>query len=471
MPSTAEDLERRAFFQNLPVPVMNKYVEGLDQGKAMHILFIKQEIRTPGGLMARPTLTSYYKSSNFLNRPYNRFNIYTSPNEAILCLEIKQSMYCQLLCGLIQRHRFCGAVFASAFLRAIKFLEANWEEMCSNIRTGRVSSWITDLPCRRAVSSMLIGPNPELADSIEKECGSGKSWEGIVKRLWPRTKYIEAIITGSMAQYIPTLDFYSGGIPLVSIPYASSESCSGINLQPLSKPSDVSYTLLPNMAYFEFLPLENNHGETETVDLVDVRPGHYYELIVTTLTGLYRYRVGDILMVTGFHNKAPKFRFVQRRNVVLSIDTDKTSEEDLLNAVTKAKERLEQLGLLLAEYTSYPDTSSIPGHYVLYWELKAKGGKSDFPELDKGIMEESLDSVYRRCRMKEKSIGPLEIRVVREGTFDLLMDYCIVQGSLMSQYKTQRCIKSDAALKILNSGVMGSFCSQCVSSWDPLNML
>ncbi|KAK4758128.1 hypothetical protein SAY87_019429 [Trapa incisa] len=87
-----------------------------------------------------------------------------------------------------------------------------------------------------------------------------------------------------MAQYIPTLDFYSGGIPLVSIPYASSESCLGINLQPLSKPSDVSYTLLPNMAYFEFLPLENSRGETETVDLVDVRPGHYYELIVTTLT-------------------------------------------------------------------------------------------------------------------------------------------------------------------------------------------
>ncbi|KAK4758070.1 hypothetical protein SAY87_019371 [Trapa incisa] len=88
-----------------------------------------------------------------------------------------------------------------------------------------------------------------------------------------------------MAQYIPTLEFYSGGIPFVSMIYASSESFCGINLQPLSKPSDVSYTFLPNMAFFEFLPLENSHGETETVDLVDVKPGHYYELIVTTFTG------------------------------------------------------------------------------------------------------------------------------------------------------------------------------------------
>ncbi|KAK4787960.1 hypothetical protein SAY86_019279 [Trapa natans] len=481
----------------VPVQILFRYVEGLDQGKAMYLLFIKPEIKTPGGLMARPVLTSYYKSSNFLNRPYNRFNIYTSPDETILCPDGKQSMYCQLLCGLTQRHEVLrvGAVFASAFLRAIKFLEANWEEMCSNIRTGQVSGWITDPPCRGVVSSMLAGPNPGLADSIDKECGGGKSWEGIIKRLWPRTKYIEVIVTGSMAQYIPTLEFYSGGIPLISVMYGSSECYFGINLQPLSKPSDVSYTLLPNMAYFEFLPLENNRGEiaagealcngdhkvkvaTEAVDLGDVKLGHYYELVVTTFSGLYRYRVGDILMVTGFYNSAPQFRFVQRQNVVLSIDTDKTSEEDLLNAVTKAKEHLEQLGLLLTEYTSYPDTSSIPGHYVLYWELIAKGSKSsDSPELDKGIMEEccstveeSLDSVYRRCRRKDKSIGALEIRVVREGTFDALMDYCVLQGSSVNQYKTPRCIKSDAALKILNSRVMGSFYSQCVPSWEPFKI-
>ncbi|KAK4791968.1 hypothetical protein SAY86_022403 [Trapa natans] len=172
-----------------------------------------------------------------------------------------------------------------------------------------------------------------------------------------------------------------------------------------------------------------------------------------------------------FHNKAPKFRFVQRQNVVLSIDVDKTSEEVLLHVVTEAKEHLEQLGLLLTEYTSYPDTSSIPGHYVIYWELKEKGSKSDFPVLDQGIVEESLDSVYGSCRRNEKSIGPLEIRVVREGTFDSLMDYCMLQGSSLSQYKTPRCIKSDAALKILNSRVIGSFSSQCVPSWDPFIMV
>lgn len=497
MPSTAEELERKTFFYNLLVPVMNKYVDGLDQGKAMYLLFIKPEISTPSGLMARPVLTSYYKSKNFRNRAFNRYNVYTSPDETILCSDSKQSMYCQLLCGLVQRDEVLrvGAIFASAFLRAIKFLEEYLKELCSNIRAGSVSDWITDPNCRNAVLSILSKPNSELADLIEDEC-SGKSWEGIIKKLWPRTKYIEVIVTGSMAQYIPTLEFYSGGLPLVSTMYGSSECYLGINFKPLSNPSDVSYTLLPNMAYFEFLPVDNNDKEVvpdvqcngvgvtdrngkemvEAVDLVEVKLGHYYELIVTTFTGLYRYRVGDILMVTGFYNNAPQFRFVHRRNVVLSIDTDKTNEEDLLKAVTRAKVLLEPLGFLLTEYTSVADTASIPGHYVLFWELKMRG-TNDLPELDPVIMEqccsiveESLDSVYRRCRKKDKSIGPLEVRVVTHGTFDALMDFCVSQGSSVNQYKTPRCIKSEEALKILDSRVVGRFSSNKTPFWEPFRI-
>ncbi|GMI74852.1 Gretchen Hagen 3.17 [Hibiscus trionum] len=488
MPSTAEDLHRKTFFYNLLVPVMNKYVDGLDEGKAMYLLFVKPETKTPSGLMARPVLTSYYKSSNFKNRPFNRFNIYTSPDETILCSDSKQSMYCQLLCGLVQRQEVLrvGAVFASAFLRAIKFLEDNWNELCSNIRAGRVSDWITDPSCRNAVSLILGKPDPELADLIEHECG-GESWEGIIKKLWPRTKYIEVIVTGSMAQYVSTLEFYSGGLPLVSTMYASSECYFGINFKPLSKPSDVSYTLIPNMAYFEFLPVNKNHDDVqcngvckencgedvETVELVDVKLGQYYEIVVTTFTGLYRYRVGDILMVTGFHNKAPQFRFVHRRNVVLSIDTDKTNEDDLLKAVTKAKAIVESLGFLLIEYTSYADTSSIPGHYVIFWELTSKGS-NHLPVLDPNLMEqccstveESLDSVYRRCRRKDNSIGALEIRVVQHGTFDALMDFCVSQGSSVNQYKTPRCIKSEEAINILDSRVVGRFFSRNAPYWEP----
>lgn len=284
-------------------------MDGLDKGKGMFILFVKPEITIPCGLMARPVLTSYYKSDNFRKRPFNKYNIYTSPDEVILCSDSQQSMFAQLLCGLVQRDEVLrvGAIFASAFLRVIKFLETHWKEMCVNIRTGYLSEWIVDEGCLKAVSLVLGGPNPELATLIESICRN-ESWEGIIKKIWPKTKCIEVIVTGSMAQYIPTLEFYGGGLPLVSTMYASSECFFGININPLCKPSDVSYTLVPNMAYFEFLPVNKNGDDlldpqvscnngtsfytnhddnmvVKPVALVDVKPGNYYELIVTTFTG------------------------------------------------------------------------------------------------------------------------------------------------------------------------------------------
>ncbi|KAJ4752068.1 Auxin-responsive GH3 family protein [Rhynchospora pubera] len=298
MPSTEEELDRKTFMYNVLIPVINKYVKGLDEGKGMYLLFIKPEITTPSGLTGRPVLTSYYKSRHFRQRPFNRYNLYTSPDAAILCPDNGQSMYTQLLCGLIQRDEVLrvGAIFASAFLRAIKFLEVHWQELCNDIRTGDVSGWITDKNCRQAVlGKILTGPNKQLAEAIEHECKK-HPWEGIVKRLWPKTKFIEVVVTGSMMQYVPLLEFYGGGLPLVSPMYASSECYFGINLRPLDKPCDVAYTLLPNMCYYEFIKVKDeDNGASgssiegalaeEMVPLVDVELGGFYELVVTTFTG------------------------------------------------------------------------------------------------------------------------------------------------------------------------------------------
>lgn len=251
--------------------------------------------------MARPVLTSYYKSSHFKNRPHDPYTNYTSPNETILCTDSYQSMYSQLLCGLSQNSEVfrVGAVFASGFIRAIRFLEKHWVSLCNDIRNGTVDSTITDPSVREAVLKILK-PNRKSADFIEDECRK-ESWKGIITRLWPNTKYIDVIVTGTMAQYIPTLDFYSNGLPLVCTMYASSECYFGLNLNPLCKPSEVSYTLIPTMAYFEFLPLNRKNGIThslanpktlnekidkELVDLVDVKIGQEYELVLTTYAGI-----------------------------------------------------------------------------------------------------------------------------------------------------------------------------------------
>ena len=298
----------------------------------MYLYFIKAEMSTPCGIPARPVLTSYYKSKHFKCRAKDPFNDYTSPDQAILCNDSNQSMYCQMLAGLIHRHKVLrlGAVFASAFLRAITFLERNWVRLCNDIRTGYLDSMITDPECRSCMSTMLLSPDPCLANEIEDIC-SCVTWKGILCQLWPRAKYIEAVVTGSMAQYIPALEFYSDGkLPLVSIMYASSECFFGVNLKPLCDPADAAFTLMPNMGYFEFIPLGEN-GTTlmnvseeeevsndKLVDLVQVRLGCYYELVVTTFAGKSLYLQKRILLSILLQTQLISYRPITQINLIIS---------------------------------------------------------------------------------------------------------------------------------------------------------
>ncbi|CAH8253294.1 unnamed protein product [Arabidopsis lyrata] len=168
-------------------------------------------------------------------------------------------------------------------------------------------------------------------------------------------------------EYVPTLNYYSNDmLPLISTIYASSETQFGLNLNPMCKPEDVSYTFMPNVSYFEFIPVDGD--KNNVVDLADVKLGCSYEAVVTN----FRIRVGDILVVTGFHNKAPQFR----------------------------------------SHASYADISTVPGHYVVYWEVKDKNKdkkskkhielkQETFSECCL-LMEDSLDEVYKNCRFKEE---------------------------------------------------------------------
>ncbi|KAL2528373.1 putative indole-3-acetic acid-amido synthetase GH3.1 [Forsythia ovata] len=478
MPTIAEEMDRRQLLYSLLMPVMNLYVPGLDKGKGLYFLFTKAETKTPGGLVARPVLTSYYRSEQFKKRPYDPYLVYTSPNEAILCADSFQSMYTQMLCGLIMREEVLrvGAVFASGLLRAIRFLQLNWKELADDISSGILNPRITD-PSIKECMSKILKPNPELAQFITKEC-EGDNLASIITRIWPNTKYVDVIVTGAMAQYIPTIDYYSGGLPLPCTMYASSECYFGLNLKPMTKPSETCYTIMPNMGYFEFIPHDpvnpiplSRDSPPRLVDLADLEVGKEYELVISTYSGLCRYRVGDILLVTGFYNSAPQFKFIRRKNVLLSIDADKTDEAELQKAIENASELLNEFNTRVVEYTSHGDTNTIPGHYVIYWELHVRDPENapTHEVLNKCclVMEESMNSVYRQGRVADNSIGPLEIRVVKNGTFEELMDYAISRGASINQYKPPRCVNFVPILELLDARVVSAHFSPSAPHWTP----
>ncbi|KAG0463363.1 hypothetical protein HPP92_019432 [Vanilla planifolia] len=463
IPFNDEMARCRLLFFSFVMPVFNKNVASVAKGKALYFLFVKGETKTAGGIKTIGGMTSFLKSeySRLQSSKFSSpFSSNTGPTAAILCPDTFQSMYAQMLCGLYHRLDVLrlGSIFASVVVRAIRFLQLHWHELAHDIATGTLNhAIVTDPSVRESISCVMTRPKPDLARFITEQCSSGE-WAGIIRKIWPNTRFIDAIVTGSMSQYINMLEYYGDGLPLASTLYVSSECCMGINLRPLAPPSEVSYLLLPNVAYFEFLPVGDEQG---LVDMAHVELGKEYELVITNFAGLYRYRLGDVLRVAGFYKKAPLFQFARRSGAVLSVDVEKTDEAMLQRAVDRAAyEAMPESGTGIAEFAGSVDTGTVPGHYVVYVELMAKRGvAAEVMGVFCRVMEKALMTenwYYKEGREASCSIGPLEIRVVRCGTFEKMAERAIARGAAIGQYKVPRCIKLKSDLEMLDSMVVAS---------------
>jgi len=81
-------------------------------------------------------------------------------------------------------------------------------------------------------------------------------WYGVIPALWPKAQYVISITTGSMEHYVKKLRHYAGGLPLVGLDYGATEGMIGANVEPREPPESTTFAVLPNNAYFEFIPLE-----------------------------------------------------------------------------------------------------------------------------------------------------------------------------------------------------------------------
>ncbi|RWR93191.1 GH3 auxin-responsive promoter [Cinnamomum micranthum f. kanehirae] len=444
----------------------------LENGKALQFIFGSKQFKTKGGLPASTATTNVYRSEQFKITMKDIQSQCCSPDEVIFGTDFSQSLYCHLLCGLIycDEVQHISSTFAHTIVRAFQTFEQVWEVICTDIREGVLSSIVT-IPSIRAAVSKILKPNPDLADSICKKCSGLTNWYGVIPELWPNAKYVYGIMTGSMEPYLKKLRHYAGGLPLLSADYGSSEGWIGVNAYPRLPPELVTYVVLPDIGYFEFIPLREKideevlertpstvvYKESEPVGLTEVKVGEEYEIIVTNFAGLYRYRLGDVVKVMGFHNSSPELQFVCRRSLLLTINIDKNTEKDLQLAVEAASKLLAEKKLEVIEFTSHIDSSTDPGHYVIFWELSGEPDQEVLVECTNCLDRSFIDAGYVSSR-KVNAIGPLELRVVRRGTFQKVLDHYLGLGGAVSQFKTPRCISASNSmvLQIISSNVVKS---------------
>ncbi|KAM7370745.1 hypothetical protein PAMP_010268 [Pampus punctatissimus] len=300
-------------------------------------------------------------------------NLYTTPAPAFEVPSEKDTLYLHLLFAL--KDPSVGTLesnFASTVFYAFIALQERWQELVEDIERGKVSSALALEPEMRARLEALMKPDPERAAQLQTHFQDG--FRGIAKRLWPHLHLVLAVDSGSNEIYGEMLrENYCQGIPFYSPFYAATEGLIGVNLWP--QEANRRYLLCPRSMFCEFLPESSMEEEApHTLLMEDVKEGHNYELIITNASGLFRYRIGDIVKVVGFHNQCPIVEFQYRRGQMLNVRGEKVSEVLFLGALKKAVAQWS--GAQLVDYCCAE--SGILGdligasdpHYQVFIELK-----------------------------------------------------------------------------------------------------
>ncbi|TRY64752.1 hypothetical protein DNTS_017802 [Danionella cerebrum] len=371
-------------------------------------------------------------------------HLYTTPAPVYQVLNERDALYLHLLFGLkdknlgILESNFCSTIFY-----ALRALEEHWKDLVMDVEVGMISSALSlDADVRSALEKRMK-PDPERAAELTAQFEKG--FEGIALRVWPRLHLVLAVDSGSNQIYGEMLrQHYCKDVLFYSPFYASTEGLIGVNLWPLEERRQ--YLLCPHSMFCEFIPEEDIvSGDPRTLLMEELQEGHNYELLVTNASGLYRYRVGDVVKVVGFHNQCPKVEFQYRLGQLLSVRGEKVSESLFLGALKRAVNLW--LGSKLVDYCCAE--SGILGnasgvaqpHYLVFVELKGVRSLTEEQryKLDQCLQEDS--EIYRSYRIKG-SIGPMRVELVRSGSFQELKDHMIVFSSVSSNtFKIPRVVR------------------------------
>ena len=337
---------------------------------------------------------------------------------------------------------FISSTFMTGVVDLIDYIRDNWEMICMDIYHGRIDKKIKISKELREKLEMNMRPNPKRAKEISKEMKQGI--HEIVPRLWPDMQFIAGIGTGSFMTYYKKMYQYAGKkIPFNNLTYAASEGLFAA----ARRMGDTSYVLIPGGAFYEFIPAESKDDKTLTIDQLE--QGMEYELVVTNLSGLYRYRMGDIVRVTGFYNEAPMIKFMHRKNHGMSLVGENTSLNDLRWSI---EHFMIDTGLTVVDYSLFGNTDEKPVRYEMFIEIDEKLGKKDLEEC-RDILESRLmqaNMTYGN-KLRLGKLGPMQLIPLQNQTYQLYRDMQIMKGASPNQLKLVNVLDTPAKYNFFNA--------------------
>ena len=377
--------------------------------------------------------------------------------------ELVDTAYFQLRFALANRKvTSLGSMVVTLLTTMFDYLEEHWEMLCDDIEKGTIDPSVRVTPELRAEFMKKIKPDPARAAELRAEFRKGFD-DPIAPRIWPGLVWAYGMIGSNLKIYVQKLRRYIGDIPIHNMGYAAAE---GFFAMPTELAVDDS-VLLPHCIFFEFIPVGDDEDEDveenpKTLLMDELEVGKKYEIVVTNFSGLYRYRIEDVVQVTRMYHKTPQIELLYRRNLGMNIANEKTTTE-MIDAA--AKQALEKAGVAAAGYSFHADYSTTSPRYCMLCEAEG-----DVSEQTRQALIEALDEAlkeinekyfkYRRWGM----IGQPEVLLLAPKTYLDYKEMLRGKGVVLNQIKPVTILNTDERRAFFLSHAVTP--SSAVDAWN-----
>lgn len=367
---------------------------------------------------------------------------FTAPEEVLFPARLEDMLYIKIRFGLGNEHvTAIHGIFVHRAVGMFEYILRHWDELISDIRNGTVSKCFHVSETWKAYLRKKLPPDPRRADQLS-ELDRATLRDGMLPKIWKKLRYIQMISDSHFQPFNERLSAFAGDVPLHSFIYSSSESNMG--LAPALGTAG-EYVLLPDVCYFEFIPEEQMDDPKDFLTMREIAKGKSYELVLTTLSGLYRYRIGDVVEVAGFRGESPVVRFRYRKDLMISLLDERMDAMQLENAVRLFSDRT---GIPADNYCVAGNyDGSLPG-YILYLETDDRLPARASAMMDQCLCESSLG--YRGIRTMHE-LDSAKVFSVRRGTFSDYQRFCQGEGMRMEQSKLIRVLKGKSQIEFFRA--------------------
>lgn len=324
---------------------------------------------------------------------------------------------------------YLGTMVITLLVTMFEYLEENWEMICDDMATGTINPSVRCPESLRTKYEKQWKANPTRAAELRAEFSKGFHTDiPVAKRIWPKLCWGYGMIGSTLAVYEEKLRTFVGDLPMHNMGYAASE---GFMAMPCELNTD-DYVLLPRSLIYEFIPIDGDEN-ARPLFMNEVEVGKDYEIVVTNFSGLYRYRIMDVVRITGMYKNTPKVKFLYRSNMGLNIANEKTTT-DMLDFVAHAIE--EKYKIVFEGYSFYAETDTNPPVYKLLCETD-----SDILRNNKVEVEQFIDESFREANEKYFKyrrwgmIGNPEILFLKKDSYKDYKSMLVAEGRVLNQIK------------------------------------